>query len=191
MSPVLGIIASSNQQGRGGGPVGAYDALASVTLSATTSSIIFAGIPAGYQHLQIRGIARTTAAGNNYSMVVGVNDDTTVSNYRSHYLFGLGSGTPTAGTYQSEAGYYATNSVAGDGAGTSVFGVCIIDLLDYANTSKNKTFRGLMGQDRNGSGIAEINSGVWLNTNAITSLKINVAGGNFAIYSQLALYGVK
>jgi len=191
MSPVLGIIASSTQQGRGGGPVGAYDALASARISATTSSIFFAGIPDGYKHLQIRGMARTTAAGNNYSLVVGVNGDTTVANYRSHYLFGLGSGTPTAGTYQSESGYYATNSVAGDGAGANVFGVCIIDILDYAALNKNKTFRGFMGQDRNGSGISEINSGVWLNNNAITSIKLNIAGGDFATLSEFALYGVK
>jgi hypothetical protein len=42
--------------------VGAYDALASVTLDANTASITFSGIPTGYKHLQIRGIGRTNRA---------------------------------------------------------------------------------------------------------------------------------
>jgi hypothetical protein len=54
MSPVLGIIASSNQQGRGGGLVGSYDALAAITVpSGGLSSISFAGIPTGYRQLQL------------------------------------------------------------------------------------------------------------------------------------------
>jgi hypothetical protein len=34
-----------------------------------------------------------------------------------------------------------------------VFGVAIIDILDYANTSKNKTVRALSGEDENGAGL--------------------------------------
>ena len=129
--------------------------------------------------------------GNNYSAVVTANGDTTVANYRSHYIYGLGSGTPTAGDYQTQGGFYPTNSVAGAGAGTSVFAANVFDLLDYSSTNKYKTLRALTGQDRNGSGIVELSSGVWMSLNAITSLTLTVAGGDFDTYSQIALYGVK
>jgi hypothetical protein len=49
----------------------------------------------------------------------------------------------------------------------------------------------LTGQDRNGSGIVEFSSGVWMSTSAITSLTFTVAGGDYDTYSQIALYGVK
>jgi hypothetical protein len=136
-------------------------------------------------------LARTTAAGNNYSAIIRANSDATAANYRSHYIYGLGSGTPTAGDYQSEGGFYPTNSVAGAGAGTSVFAANVFDLLDYANVSKYKTLRALTGQDRNGSGIVQFSSAVWMSTAAITSLTFTVAGGDYDTYSQIALYGVK
>jgi hypothetical protein len=56
--PILGIMASQIS-GHLWAPEGAYDSLATVTLSASTASIEFAGIPATYKHLQVRVIARS------------------------------------------------------------------------------------------------------------------------------------
>jgi glycosyltransferase involved in cell wall biosynthesis len=57
---------------------------------------------------------------------------------------------------------------------------------------KTETFRMLGGGDRNGSGGVHLQSGVWLNTNAITSITFtSVSPYNFNQYSQFALYGIK
>jgi hypothetical protein len=66
-----------------------------------------------------------------------------------------------------------------------------MDILDYANTNKYKTTRTLIGRDRNGAGIMLFHSGLYQSTNAITSLKFFPSTGNFAQYTQFALYGIK
>ena len=167
-----------------------YDSLAAITLSSTVSSITFSGIPTGYRHLQVRCISKADAAGNGYSLVVTANGDETVGNYRSHYLEGNGS-SATGGTYQSVGGAYFVGGSTGAGTDGNWFGTTIFDLLDYSATTKNKTFRGLTGHDRNGNGNIHLSSAVWLNTSAVTNLKISLAGANMVAKTQFALYGVK
>jgi hypothetical protein len=79
---------------------------------------------------------------------------------------------------------------------TTYYSASIIDILDYANTNKYKTYRALTGIDKNGSGSIQLTSGVWRNTTAITSITItpqsNTSPTNqFQQYSQFALYGIK
>jgi hypothetical protein len=67
-----------------------------------------------------------------------------------------------------------------------------MDILDYANTSKNKTIRMLSGNDRNGSGDIILISGLWASTSAINQIDLRLeSAANFAQYSQFALYGIK
>ena len=66
----------------------------------------------------------------------------------------------------------------------------IIDILDYANTSKYKTVRIALGSDRNGSGEVGLFSGLWQSTAAVTTIAIN-CGQNYTTTSQFALYGIK
>ena len=73
----------------------------------------------------------------------------------------------------------------------SSFGVTILDILDYADTNKNKTFRSLAGDDVNGGGDIMINSNLFVTTSAINALNLTLSAGNFAQYSQFALYGIK
>ena len=65
MSPLPGIYASQIS-GHTFVPSGAYDALASVTIPAgqTATSIVFAGIPSGYKHLQIRAFVTPGITGS-------------------------------------------------------------------------------------------------------------------------------
>ena len=73
----------------------------------------------------------------------------------------------------------------------NIFSGVVIDLLDYANTSKYKTMRGFGGADRNGAGLISFSSGSWQNTAAITTLTFTLQAGNFTQYSTIALYGIK
>lgn len=185
--PILGIIASSFRSAAG--PEGAYDALATVTLSASTANVSFAGIPTGYKHLQVRGIALGTAAASG-SLFCQVNSDGG-SNYTRHELSGNGSTASAYGAASQTAvnmyGYY-------DNISNNNYPLAfVMDILDYANTNKYKTFRVLSGMDKNGANYGEIflKSSVWMSSSAITSLNIYIGGQNLATYSSIALYGVK
>lgn len=182
--PILGIIASQISGHLYDGPFGAYDALASVTLSSSTSSISFNGIPSGYKHLQVRALtANTSGPGSSASLYF--NSNTTSSNYRNHYLYGSGSAAG-AGTDGNSAG----NGVMGQGMTTGP-AAWVIDVLDYANTNKYKTVRLLNGYDANGSGYIFFGSNLWMNTNAVNTFTITAPVGTFLQNSSFALYGVK
>lgn len=182
MSPILGIWASQIS-GRLWEPAGAYDALATVTVpSGGAASITFAGIPTGYKHLQIRAL--DFSSGNQVRMQL--NGDTG-ANYSWHRLTGNGSAA------SSGADVNQTLMILNFITATSTTNpmVHILDILDYANTSKNKTMRGLTGIDTNGGGEITVNSGAWYNTSAVNSITFNNNTSNFTQYSQFALYGVK
>jgi hypothetical protein len=75
---------------------------------------------------------------------------------------------------------------------SDTYGVAIVDILDYANTSKNTTTRVLSGWDNNGSGIVSFNSGLWVNTAAVNSITLRQGEGTqFASNTTAALYGIK
>jgi hypothetical protein len=197
MSPILGSIGGLSARAYGFQtataarfePAGAYDALATVTVpSGGLSSVDFAGIPTGYKHLQVRGIIRSTATGSDANARLRFNSDTG-TNYRFHYLGGNGSVVYAGDSGPVSFAYAGLSSAASSTAG--VMGAQVIDILDYASISKNKTVRSLNGLDNNGSNFVELDSSLWLSTSAITSLSIFFTSGNLAQYSQFALYGVK
>lgn len=191
MSPILGIIASSIQPGLN---ATSFESIATVTVgSGGSSSVTFSSIPSTYKHLQIRWIGRDSAADTGVqNVVLSFNSDTTYTNYNSHYLTGDGA-SATAGNIQVSAFYAPAGLVVSNNGLASAFGAGIIDILDYANTSKYKTVRTLTGIDLNGTGgQVRLASGLWMNTAAVTNIVINVrSSGNFTQYSTFALYGIK
>lgn len=187
MTPILGIWASQIS-GHLWAPAGAYDALATVTVpSGGAATVDFVGIPTGYKHLQIRGIARTTQAVSEPALYYRFNGDAG-SNYSVHRLGGNGSSAyAQSSTSTTVIGNYGP---AGANLASNIFGTNIFDVLDYANTNKNKTARLLTGLDYNGGGNVALCSGAWYNTSAITSISI-FSDANFTQFTTFALYGVK
>jgi hypothetical protein len=186
--PLPGIYASSM---RVGGPSGAYDALASVTLSATAPTVVFAGVPNSYKHLQIRVMARSGRAnsGGGDWLSVRFNGDTS-SSYSYHELYGNGSSAGTQAAASQTYGF--TERIADAGATTGLFGVIVMDILDANSTAKNKTLRYLGGYDMNGSlGSVMLGSCAWYNTTAISSITLASLNGDLQVGSSFALYGVK
>jgi hypothetical protein len=188
----LGIMASQISGHLYDGPYGAYDSLATVTLSASTASITFAGIPTGYKHLQIRILARSDRASNYASNINLQFNGDTGSNYSSHDVNGSGATAyAEAATSQSNI---AMQRITGASAAANIFGTVIADIVDYGATTKYKTVRWLGGFDNNSTqGEIYFGSGLWMNTSAITSITMQTISGsyNFTQYSQFALYGVK
>lgn len=168
-----------------------YESIATVTVgSGGAANVEFTSIPSGFEHLQIRAIARSTRASvDNVFVNMQINSDTG-ANYSYHDLYGDGS-TVAAGAITSVTQNYIQRITASTAA-ASIFGTFVIDILDYKNTNKYKTLKSLGGFDLNGSGQIYLVSGSWRNTNAITSLKFtSQATGDFAQYSRFALYGIK
>lgn len=186
--PILGIIASSIT---GNLSTTSYESIATVTVgSGGSSSITFSSIPNTYKHLQIRAIGRAAAAQTAGEAQIRINSDSG-SSYTYHNLRGNGASTSADGS--SALTYmYSQFRFAGGNDTANTFGALVMDILDYANTSKYKTVRSLAGYDANGSGSIGLNSSVWLSTSAITSIVFEVQGStNWAQYSQFALYGIK
>lgn len=168
----------------------AFDSLGSVVApSAGLSSITFSNIPSTYTNLQLRGMLRTNDGGtwNNQGMTFNSDGG---SYYKSHTLFGDGANA-TAGNTAGSTNFNDFMRAAGTGLTAGIFGLVILDILDYANTNKNKTFRALFGGDSNGAGMVGLNSGVYLRNDAIHTITISPSGGTALAGSSFSLYGSK
>lgn len=190
MSPILGIYAS---QISGHLYSNSYESIASTTVGAGGSTgITFSSIPSTYQHLQVRVMAKVTSGGSDAwasSLQVLPNSDTTAGNYSRHYLYGeSASNTITSSGGADTVPFFGF--LPGDGY-TNIFGVAVIDILDYANTNKYKTIRSISGSDPNNNGFVGLLSGSWKSTSATSSLLVRAPGLTFAQYTSVALYGIK
>ena len=191
MSPILGIWASQNYP-RVVPDTGAMFPLGMVQVgSGGTSTVTFSSIPSTYKHLQIRSILRNTASSaSSLDLFMRFNGDNSGSNYRAYKQIG-GDGSSAfaaaSGTTNEIRNAYFLNN----GNTANVYSAWVCDILDYANTNKNKVTRALNGQDLNGSGSIRFFSGLWMNTSAINSITLTVEGSNnFAQHTQFALYGI-
>lgn len=160
-----------------------FESIATVTGTGSSGTITFSSIPSTYKSLQIRGLMNTNL-GSNASTYMTLNGDTG-ANYARHYLYG-------DGTSATAVGSNADSSIQTGWVGNSStsMGTVIIDIIDYASTSKNKTIRSFSGDDLNGSGRVMLLSGLWVNTAAVSSISLTI-GGSFTTTTQFALYGIK
>jgi hypothetical protein len=106
---------------------------------------------------------------------------------RNHYLFGTGS---SALSGSATAGWVGISTAAS--ATSNIFGTTVIDILDYANTNKNKTIRSLSGFDTNGGGEIYLLSNFINSTTAISTLAFTCSGSNsFASGTVFELFGIR
>jgi hypothetical protein len=189
--PIIGIVASSTRQGLST-DTGAMFPIQMVSVgSAGAANITFNSIPDTYTHLQLRTFSKTNASGANDAggMNTRFNSDSTNS-YSFHWILGAGSSSLSAsGSAPSDSfvmGFTNSNNYP-----ASNFTGSVVDILDYKNTSKNKTVKAIGGNDGNGAGFLWFNSGLWQKTDAINSITITPWSGSFMQYSSFALYGIK
>ena len=163
-----------------------YESIASATGTGSSGTITFSSIPSTYASLQIRMIAND---GGDNNIGIRFNSDTSTIN-TMHILTGDGSTAAASGQINinriTNIGWAANT--------TNVMGASIIDIHDYASTTKNKTVRSFTGRDSNSgdtTSFVRLSSGVWLSTAAITSIQLLDLGGNFTTSSTFALYGIK
>lgn len=191
MSPILGIWASQGKNVASG----SFESIATSTVgSGGAANIELTSIPGTYTHLQLRCFLQANRATYGMGEFEFTVNGAGGTNYSRHGIVGYGSsGTGYWGA--GDAAYiYADRGLGTNTGGT--YAALVIDILDYANTNKFKTIRGIHGTDFNGSvggytGAVNLFSGAYKSTSAITSVKFVSVYGNFTQYSQVALYGIK
>lgn len=155
----------------------AFDSIATFTNTGSTT-YTFSSIPQTYKSLQVRICATTVTNGS--SIIVRPNGSDPAM---THALQGNND------TFGFSA--LANSGNVASGVGNTRPGAAIIDIADYASTTKHKTLKSFAGSNANAaaSDFVRLNSHLVTNTAAITSLTINIAANTNNTLS-IALYGV-
>jgi hypothetical protein len=179
--PVLGTLASSVQK-----ITGSFESIATATGTGSSGVITFSSIPSTYKFLQIR----MNLLMNGDHIDLTFNGDTG-SNYTEHYLGGDG-GTVYAGVAAGNPSTRIYLNGAFKAPSLTHPYVGILDIHDYASTTRNKTIRYFGGINTNqSSGEIILNSGSYMSTSAITSITMTNPSVNFSTNTKISLYGIK
>jgi hypothetical protein len=189
----LGIFSAA---GAGGGFSSDYELISTTLISSNTPSVTFdvSSLASTYKHLQIRGSIRTLRGSSGDIFGFRFNSDA-ATNYNTHRLTATGAAVESSGDNPNDALIITYNLSSSDPA--NQYTAFVMDLLDPFSTTKNKTTRLLFG---NGPGASTgagqrhmgIESGMWRNTNAITSILAKpLIGSDLVAGSRLSIYGIK
>lgn len=172
----------------------AFEPIATVTGTGSSSTLTFSSIPSTYKHLQIRGMFKdtSTTAASRSEYRIRFNGSST--GYMYHHLYGNGSTASAIGQSAAHIVVAASGLTSGTGL-TNSLGVSIVDIYNYASSTTTKVTRSISSCDANLASTGyqtALCSGLWNNTNAITSISILTDGaGNFSTASTFTLYGIK
>jgi hypothetical protein len=166
-----------------------YEAIATVTVgSGGAANIEFTSIPATYTDLLVklsaRNVTNTEATGAIY-----FNNDTTNANYTARRILGDGASASSASTTNP---YFFYMSFSTDTAST--FANVEVYIPNYAGSNKKSVSADTVTENNATTAYAVLVAGLWDNTSAITSVKLQpytAGAGNFAQYSSATLYGIK
>ena len=152
--------------------VPAFESIATATGTGSSGTITFSSIPSTYQHLQIRFIGRTDNAQDQANSVQLTFNSDTGSNYARHWLKANGASVFAGGTANFTSITLDT-SIRENNSSANTMGAAIVNIHDYAVTTKNKTVRCFGGADDNDTtGEISLSSGLWLNTSTITTISL-------------------
>lgn len=184
----LGIWAASGAGAVSGGTD--FQLISTTILGSSTDNITFSSIPQTFKHLQIRMTARMDIASGAGARNLGIRINGNTGNvYSWHFLNGDG-GSVTSGGFASFNHIRFDQCLPSDSQAAGIYGPGVIDIADYASTSKNKTLRGLIGQPVSGFKIG-LKSGLYQSTSAVSSIVLydqEYATG-FKAGSRFSLYG--
>ena len=164
------------------------EAIATTYLEADAATVTFSGIPATYEHLQLRFSAREDATGADGAL--GLRFNGVGSGYTYHRMSGSSS-TASAGSSISQSAIWLYWCTSGAYKATNYAGT-VVDILDYGNGSKNTTIQSTMGLAAStGTPRVVSLSGMWDDVAAVTSITLIVGfGSNIVRGSEFTLYGL-
>ena len=164
------------------------EAIATQYLEADAASVTFSGIPATYEHLQVRFSAAANTTGIITASLL-FNADTTASNYYIHSMRGFASSTNGLATTGGAPTMFAFSSAIP----AASYNTAVVDILDDANSNKNTTTAGVRGAatdvDTYGDYV-EFVSGLWTSTVVVSSVVFQANTGRFVRGSEFTLDGL-
>lgn len=156
-----------------------------------TSALTFDNIPQTFQHLELRISGRGGQNGAQSSLYLGVYDSSNNSptGFSIHRLYGDGASVTNSAT--ANQGYHNMPGLPAATAPANTYGTMIVNIYDYANTSKLKTMVNLAGQNHTSTNDwAGMSSSMTLGfTAAIKKLTVDTEG-SFTTNSVISLYGI-
>jgi len=161
-------------------PTPTYDLIASTTLTASTSSVVFGSLPQTYRDLIL--VHAGVATVSNTYIFLRFNGDTG-SNYNYVFMFGDGSSTASS-TFSNQTQGYIGNLEPNSGTGTMN---TLAQIMDYSASDKHKT---ILSRNNDHDGLVISTATRWANTAAITSMSVSVNANQFAVGSTFNLYGI-
>jgi hypothetical protein len=158
-------------------PTPTYDLIATTTLAASTSEVVFGALPSTYRDLVL--VLNTKLTSSAGTIRIRLNGDSG-ANYSDVVMNGNGSATAS----NSRTGQ--TGAFAGS-IGTSDTNT-IVQIMDYSATNKHKT---LLTRENEPANLVAARAARYASTSAITSVLVgNDAGQSFASGCTFNLYGV-
>lgn len=162
-----------------------YNIIATTTLSTTANTVTFSSIPSTYTDLVLIAVYSRSGGTGQYAYV-RLNGDS-ASNYSFNHM--TGNSSTTFGGRLNNATAATLGPYGSNTSTTQNAEVAIMDIIDYSNTSYLKT---VLYQSGAANKVSEAGANLWRNTNAITSLTINIdAPATFQSGNTFTLYGIK
>lgn len=160
-----------------------YEPIATNTLGSNTTDITFSSIAGTFTDLVlVANFVGFTTLGSAISC--RFNSDTG-NNYSATYLLGNGT-TASSARATNDNRMIVGGTQNGVGSGNAV---CIVNIMNYSNTTTNKTVVSRFSQA--GSQV-ESDVGLWRSTSAITSITFGAYGSTLMNSgSVITLYGIK
>ena len=165
-----------------------YTLIASNTLSSSAASVTFSAIPGTYTDLVLRASIRSTEASTGKAIRIEFNAD-------SSAIYSVtrinGSGSAASSSRRTDYSFIDGYTADADNNTANTYSSLELYLSNYTST-KNKLMSIFHAQENNTTA-AEMNAiaGLYGNTSAITSIKLNFASLDIKAGSSFFLYGIK
>jgi hypothetical protein len=166
-----------------------YVEIASVTVgSGGAANIEFTSIPSIYTDLVIKFSGRFSGASNYTDNRLYFNSST--SGYSERLLYGTGS---SAGSASNALGYLTWGGGVVNGASSTAntFSNHEIYIPNYAGSQSKSVSTDSVTENNSADVFTMFDAGLWANSAAITSIKMQPDSGSYVQYSNAYLYGIK
>jgi hypothetical protein len=162
--------------------------IASVTVgSGGAATIDFTSIPSTYTDLCLKVSARQSGAST--AVKVQFNSDTSTANYQQRRVYGNGAAATSDSS--TSLGWINPIGLTGSGNTASTFGNFEMYLPNYAGSNNKSISFDTVTEENGTTAFATLTAGLWLQTSAITAIKLTPNAGTLDQYSTATLFGIK
>jgi len=164
-----------------------YEPIATTTLGSSAADITFTGISQSYTDIVVIVFARSVVAAAEVAGFIRVGNGSidTASNYSKTRL--LGNGSTASSARGSNLTALSWDAIPGSTSASGTFCATIIQIMNYSNTTTNKTIL-IRSNDTGNYVVATV--GLHRSTSAINQVRIYGDGGNLASGTIVTLYGI-